>query len=276
MANSHTKTVQNTAQSLVDMVRVVYPDITTTYYVTENQFSYYYSSRGHLPQSNPKAYKDSLDAQAAVILKDGKVIKNSLWPVETDNELMAIIGEHTIAEGNGRIRFKRITQDGTVFFIKGDVWKKQAERLLAHHGGRLSNELLSTLSAYSYHKGKVSKCIYSTALGDWGAILAKLETISDPILTSGEPDLTVTLSPSKETYTSAEVQAILDENTALKETVERLENAQVWYVNALEVLSPLRYHGHQLLESPDRTSLQDALKLMIDKAEDFFAKRSKE
>lgn len=274
MANSQTSTAQNTDQLHANMVRVVYSDISTTYYVTDDQFAYYYSSRGHLPQNDPQAYKGSLDAQAAVIIQGGKVIKNALWPVESANELMDIIGEPTMSSGNERVRFKRVTQDDTVFFIQGTVWATQVQLLLAHHNGELSNDLLSAFSSYTYHKGTVSKCAYSCKLGSWGEILAKLESISDSVTLAGEPDLTISLVPNKETYTPAEVQALIDENAALKKDVTRLENAQVWYVNALEVLSPLRYHGHQLLASPDRVSLQDALKLMIDKAEAFFTKRA--
>lgn len=56
---------------------------------------------------------------------------------------------------------------------------------------------------------------------------------------------------------------------------------QKWYVDALEVLSPLRYHGHQILERPTDVGddvvavymskkQYDDMQAALNKVEDFF------
>lgn len=266
-ANSETKLTAK-------MVTVPYPEMDTIYYVTDDQYEYHYASRLHVPQHDPKSFVGSLEVQSSVIVKKESLTVNNLWPTRTANELMGVIGAATLPDGDIDIDYKKVVYKGSVYFFHSKTWATKMVPLLEKCGKGFPTIKAAQLACFVYFKGSVIKCNFSTTLGTWADILDQLERVSYEIFVDGEPPACV-IKPNKDQYSVADVQAILDENEALKKELERLESNQVWYVNAVEALSPFRYAAHQLLESPDRPSLRDALKMVSDKAEAFFTKQEK-
>ncbi len=263
-----------TTLNLKTSIQSVHDEETDTlYYLTDDVYQYYFTSRGHIPERDPSEYAKVLQAQSQVIVREYSLLRNRLWPVTSVNELLIIMGDQPESWAEQSISYKKCAYRGVTYFIEGQVWS-------THFGGddvyveTLNENDLMSHAVFAYRQDSVVKCAFSCKLGSWDAIFERLDDIAEPVVLQGHEQL-VDVRPYQESYTLSEVQALLDENASLKKEVEHFKRAQVWYVNALEVLSPLRYHGHQLLEAPDRTSLQDALKLMIDKAENFFTKRDK-
>ncbi len=254
----------------IRMVKVNHPAKNRTYYLTEGNYHYLFASRGHLPQSDPAAHEKTLDAQSSVILEDGALWLNRLWPAATVNELMALIGEPALPNDQS-LPYKSATYQGTTYFITDAVWDEQIAPTFARLGS-FPVERAALYCDYAYKAGSTVKCTYSCVVGSYHQILLQLKALAEVVDLNEEPEL-VHIEPYKETYTLDEVKQLLDENTALKKDVERLETNQVWYVNALEALSPFRYAAHQLLTEPERLSHREALQKVLDMAEAYFAKK---
>lgn len=68
-----------------------------------------------------------------------------------------------------------------------------------------------------------------------------------------------------EAYENTEI-----ENNKFRERIAVFEKNQSWYSKAINVLSPLRFHGNQLIEDPKRADKLEGMTKALNDAEKFF------
>ena len=69
-----------------------------------------------------------------------------------------------------------------------------------------------------------------------------------------------------EAYENTEI-----ENKKFRECIAGFEKNQVWYSKAIEILNHLRFHGHQLVESPSRIDKLKNMTEALNDVEEYFS-----